>query len=83
MLLNVAVATREVLGPDELWVLERYAEGWSCEEMAAQLGVGSRGVRANLDAAFRKIGVRNRAHAAVMVIALQRGLLSESISQAV
>ena len=83
MLTNVALATREGLGPEELWLLARYAEGWSRDEMAAHIGVGPRLVQASLEAAFRKLGARSRTQAATLVIALQRGLLGLDVGQAV
>lgn len=75
--------TRRELRPDELWALERYGEGWSRAEMAAAGGAGLRGAQAALDAGFRKLGARSRPQAALLLVALRRGVLPEAATQPV
>jgi DNA-binding NarL/FixJ family response regulator len=48
-------------------------EGLFNKQIATSLGMGERTVKARLKSAMNKLGVDNRAHAAV--VAVQRGLL--------
>ncbi len=62
-----------VLSDREQAVLRLIAEGLPNKQIATALAIADRTVRAHLTSAMNKLGVDNRAHAAV--VAIQRGLL--------
>jgi predicted ATPase/DNA-binding NarL/FixJ family response regulator len=64
---------RAFLSDREQAVLRLVAEGLFNKQIATSLGLGERTVKAHLSSAMNKLGVDNRAHAAVS--AVQRGLL--------
>ncbi|HET8999262.1 MAG TPA: LuxR C-terminal-related transcriptional regulator, partial [bacterium] len=64
---------RALFSDREQAILRLVAEGLLNKEIAASLGIGERTVKSHLTSAMRKLGVDNRAHAAVA--AVQRGLL--------
>ena len=68
-----AAAIRVVLSDREQAVLRLVAEGFPNKQIATALAIAERTVSAHLTSAMNKLGVANRAHAAV--VALQRGLL--------
>jgi predicted ATPase/DNA-binding CsgD family transcriptional regulator len=65
---------RTLLSDRERAVLRLIAEGLPNKQIATSLGIGERTVKTYVTSAMRKLGVDNRAHAAVA--AVQRGLLS-------
>jgi DNA-binding NarL/FixJ family response regulator len=61
------------LGEQDVAVLRGVAHGFSDKEIAAQLFLSESAVKTRLRHLYRKLGLKNRAHAAVF--ALERGLL--------
>jgi DNA-binding NarL/FixJ family response regulator len=59
------------LTPQQFKVLERVAQGRLNKQIAAELGVQERTVKAHLSAIFAKLGVRNRTQAGVALRALE------------
>jgi two-component system, NarL family, response regulator YdfI len=69
-----AVAAESELTDRELEVLSAVAEGKRSKEIAAQLGITERTVKAHLASIYNKLGVDSRA--AAIAIAAQKGWLS-------
>jgi len=55
------------LSPQQLRVLQRVAEGRLNKQIADELGIQERTVKAHLTAVFEKLGVRNRTQAGVLL----------------
>ena len=70
---ETAPRPRSPLSDREQQVLRLIAEGLPNKQIASALGIAERTVKAHVTSAMNKLGVDNRAHAAVQ--ALQRGLL--------
>jgi predicted ATPase/DNA-binding CsgD family transcriptional regulator len=68
-----AGASRPLLSDRERAVLRLIGEGLPNKQIATALSIGERTVKSHLASAMNKLGVDNRAHAAV--VAIQRGLL--------
>jgi predicted ATPase/DNA-binding CsgD family transcriptional regulator len=66
-------ATRPLLSERERAVLRLIGEGLPNKQIATALSIGERTVKTHVASAMNKLGVDNRAHAAVL--AIQRGLL--------
>jgi len=58
------------LSPQQLRVLQRVAEGRLNKQIADELGIQERTVKAHLTVVFEKLGVRNRTQAGVLLQAL-------------
>ncbi len=58
------------LSPQQLKVLQRVAEGRLNKQIADELGIQERTVKAHLTVVFEKLGVRNRTQAGVLLSAL-------------
>ncbi|MFN8767133.1 MAG: response regulator [Lysobacteraceae bacterium] len=61
------------LSPQQLKVLQRVAEGRLNKQIADELGIQERTVKAHLTVVFEKLGVRNRTQAGVLLQALADG----------
>jgi len=72
VLTKLPVTTAGELDRNEQSALERFAEGWSREEIANHLGVGPRAAQAHLSSACAKLGARSRPHAATLLVAMRR-----------
>jgi DNA-binding NarL/FixJ family response regulator len=57
------------LSPQQLKVLQRVAEGRLNKQIADELGIQERTVKAHLTVVFEKLGVRNRTQAGVVLLA--------------
>jgi len=66
-------APRQVLSDRERAVLRLIGEGLPNKQIATALSIGERTVKSHVASALNKLGVDNRAHAAV--VAIQLGLL--------
>ena len=64
---------RQVLSDRERTVLRLIGEGLPNKQIATWLSIGERTVKSHVASVMNKLGVDNRAHAAV--VAIQRGLL--------
>ena len=64
---------RQVLSDRERAVLRLIGEGLPNKQIATALSIGERTVKSHVASALNKLGVDNRAHAAV--VAIQLGLL--------
>ncbi len=64
---------RPLLSDRERAILRLVSEGLQNKQIATALSIGERTVKTHLASAMNKLGVDNRAHAAVA--AVQRGLL--------
>ena len=71
-----AAQPRSLLSQREQAVVRLISEGMPNKQIAAALRIGERTVKGHISSAMNKLGVDNRAHAAVA--ALQRGLLATS-----
>ena len=58
------------LSPQQLKVLQRVAEGRLNKQIADELGIQERTVKAHLTVVFEKLGVRNRTQAGVLLSGL-------------
>ena len=58
------------LSPQQFRVLERVAEGRLNKQIADELGIQERTVKAHMSAIFEKLGVRNRTQAGVLLSSL-------------
>ena len=68
---NDDIATRLAsLSPQQFRVLERVAEGRLNKQIADELGIQERTVKAHMSAIFEKLGVRNRTQAGVLLSTL-------------
>ena len=67
------VSSSEPLTPRELEVLRRAAAGGTSKQIAAELSIAERTVKAHLASAYQKLGARTRAEA--VAIAARRGLI--------
>jgi len=70
---RAAAGPRPLLSERERTILHLIGEGLPNKQIAAALKIAERTVKAHITSAMNKLGVDNRAHAAVM--AVQRGLL--------
>ena len=68
-----SAASRPLLSDRERAVLRLIGEGLPNKQIATALSIGERTVKSHVTSAMNKLGVDNRAHAAV--VAIQRGLL--------
>ncbi|MGH8028778.1 MAG: helix-turn-helix domain-containing protein, partial [Arenimonas sp.] len=59
------------LSPQQFRVLRRVADGRLNKQIADELGIQERTVKAHMSAIFEKLGARNRTQAGVMLRALQ------------
>ena len=70
---NAAVPFRDVLTERERQVLQGLCESLSNKEIARHLDISEPTVKVHVQAVFRKIGARNRTHAAI--IARENGFM--------
>lgn len=70
---NIGTPAHEHLTKREIEVLYGMAKGYTNKQIASQMGIGARTVKAHISGVFAKLGARNRAQAAL--IAKERGLL--------
>lgn len=70
---NAAVPFRDVLTERERQVLQGLCESLSNKEIARHLDISEPTVKVHAQAVFRKIGARNRTHAAI--IARENGFM--------
>ena len=61
------------LSPQQFKVLTRVAEGRLNKQIADELGIQERTVKAHMSAIFEKLGVRNRTQAGVLLGSLALG----------
>ncbi|TXK65708.1 response regulator transcription factor [Alkalisalibacterium limincola] len=61
------------LTPQQFRVLERVAQGRLNKQIADELGIQERTVKAHMSAIFEKLGVRNRTQAGVLLRSLELG----------
>jgi DNA-binding NarL/FixJ family response regulator len=70
---------RSDLSQQEIEVLVRVAHGLSDKQIAAQLFLSEAAVKTRLRHVYRRLGLKNRAHAAIF--ALEKGLLRADVAQ--
>lgn len=77
---RVTAARLGALSPQQFKVLVRVAEGRLNKQIADELGIQERTVKAHMSAIFEKLGVKNRTQAGVLLRSLELSDPSQSVS---